>query len=182
MEKTRIYSCLQKYLLLTSYLLSPWQVSPQRWRGGGTTSCFPSPWDFSHIVDRETMVVGKPIFPPLTELTGHQIHLQERGTKNSGHWRRPWEESQEMVELWKPREVSVAEESSPATRRPSKTRGEVCPTSNKKVISYSAQSSVTAIFDERWGRRDIKCRQLLPEVWLWQREKSWWRRCAELGT
>jgi len=123
MNKTFICSFLQKYLLITFYMPSILQVSPQRWRGAGTTSCPLSSWDLSPTVARETMV-SKQIFSSLGAHRAPGLHAGGGAIKTQGPGQEPENKSQETMELWTPREVSFPRKGSPAAKR--SRRQEMC--------------------------------------------------------
>lgn len=130
MNKTFICSPLQKYLLITFYMPRILQVSSQRWRGAGTTSCPLSSWDLSQTVERETMV-SKQIFSSLRAHRAPGLHAGGGAIKTQGPRQEPENKSQETMELWKPREASFQRKGSSAAKR--SRRQEMCPPSNKKV-------------------------------------------------
>ena len=147
MNKTFIRSSLQKYLLITFYMPRILQVSPQRWRGAGTTSCPLSSWDLSQTVERETMVNKQ-----ISSLRAHRapdLHAGGGAIKTQDPRQEPENKSLETMELWKPREASFQRKGSSAAKR--SRRQEMCPPSNKKV-----KRSLAVSLEDWMGGKEVE--------------------------
>lgn len=135
--------------IFTDHLLHAqnFQVSPQRWRGAGTTSCPLSSWDLSQTVERETMVNKQ-----ISSLRAHRapdLHAGGGAIKTQGPRQEPENKSLETMELWKPREASFQRKGSSAAKR--SRRQEMCPPSNKKV-----KRSLAVSLEDWMGGKEVE--------------------------